>query len=99
MVVGPGWQGETPPVSKAFRLHHPVLSLAVYRTQLFNLAGYAQCGEGPGRGCPTLSAYLKQPAPAAPEVNSPVADKAMVKANFLNTWTSRCSSPLRVLRK
>ena len=83
MVVGPGWQGETPAsIKKVFR-STTQFSLAVYRTQLFNPADMPNVEKvQAGYQAQPLSAYLKQPAPAAPEVNFPKVDKAMVKANF-----------------
>jgi hypothetical protein len=86
MVAGPDWKGETPAgIKKVFR-STTQFSVAGYRTQLFNAqdmpnvvkiqAGY--------KGQP-LSAYLKQPAPpAAPTVDFPKINKAMVKTGFFD---------------
>jgi len=67
LVAGPGWKGATPPgVNKVFHAETNIV-YAIYRTQLFNdkdidavrkvQAGYL---------VQPLSAYLKQPPPAAP---------------------------------
>lgn len=84
MVVGPTWQGATPPgIKKVFR-SSTELSVAGYRTQLFNAddldnvkmvqAGYK---------VQMLSAYLTQPAPPpAPIIDFPKIDKELVKKNF-----------------
>jgi hypothetical protein len=84
MVVGPDWKGETPTgINKVFR-STTQLSLAAYRTQLFNPADMPNVVKvQAGYKVQPLSAYLKQPAPpAAPAVNFPKIDKEMVKANF-----------------
>jgi hypothetical protein len=84
LVVGPGWQGITPPgIQKVFQ-SSTQFSLAAYRTQLLNPADMpnvvkVQAGY---KGQP-LSAYLKQTAPpAAPPIDFPKIDKEMVKKNF-----------------
>jgi hypothetical protein len=84
MVAGPGWSGTTPPGVKQVFRSTTDFSLAAYRTQLFNdddmpnvvavQAGYKS---------QPLSAYLKQPAPAAPPaLDFPVINKDLVKKNF-----------------
>jgi hypothetical protein len=84
MVVGPDWNGATPPGIKKFFRSGTQFSLAAFRTQLFGpddldnvkkvQAGY--------RGQP-LSAYLKQPAPpAAPTIAFPKVNKDLAKKNF-----------------
>src|SRR5277367_796050 len=84
LVVGPSWQGITPPgIQKVFQ-SSTQFSLAAYRTQLLNPADMpnvvkVQAGY---KGQP-LSAYLKQTAPpAAPPIDFPKIDKEMVKKNF-----------------
>jgi hypothetical protein len=84
MVVGPDWKGTTPPgIKKVFR-SSTQLSLAGYRTQLFNAADLPNVVKvQAGYKVQPLSAYLKQPAPAAaPAINFPKIDKEMVKTNF-----------------
>lgn len=84
LVVGPDWKGETPAgIKKTFTSTTPFV-LALIRTQLFNpddmpnvekvQAGY--------KGQP-LSAFLKQPAPAAaPKLTFLPATTAGIKDNF-----------------
>jgi hypothetical protein len=84
LVAGPDWKGQTPPgIKKVFR-SSTQFSLVAYRTQLFNpddmpnvvkiQAGYA---------AQPLSAFVKQPAPAAaPAINFPKIDKELVKTGF-----------------
>jgi hypothetical protein len=84
LVAGPDWKGQTPPgIKKVFR-SSTQFSLVAYRTQLFNpddmpnvvkiQAGYA---------AQPLSAFVKQPAPAAaPAINFPKIHKELVKTGF-----------------
>jgi hypothetical protein len=84
LVAGPDWKGQTPPgIKKVFR-SSTQFSLVAYRTQLFNpddmpnvvkiQAGYL---------AQPLSAFVKQPAPAAaPAINFPKIDKELVKTGF-----------------
>jgi len=84
MVVGPDWKGDTPAgIKKVFR-STTQFALAGYRTQLFNPADMPNVVKvQAGYKAQPLSAYLKQPAPAAaPAVNFPKIDKEMVKTNF-----------------
>ena len=84
MVVGPDWKGATPPgIKKVFR-SSTQFSLAGYRTQLFNSADMPNVVKvQSGYKVQPLSAYLKQPAPpAAPPINFPKIDKALVKSRF-----------------
>jgi hypothetical protein len=84
MVVGPDWQGETPPgIKKVFR-STTQLSLAAYRTQLFNAADMPNVVKvQAGYKVQPLSAYLKQPAPPqAPAIDFPKVNAEMVKTNF-----------------
>jgi hypothetical protein len=84
MVVGPTWQGDTPAgISKVFR-STTEFSVAGYRTQLFNPADMPNVEKiQAGYKAQPLSAFLKQTAPpAAPAVDFPVVDKALVERNF-----------------
>jgi hypothetical protein len=84
MVAGPDWQGETPPgIKKVFR-SSTQLSLAAYRTQLFNAADMPNVVKvQAGYKVQPLSAYLKQPAPSqALAIDFPKVNAEMVKTNF-----------------
>lgn len=84
LVVGPGWQGQTPSgIKKVFR-SSTAFSLAIFRTQLFNAADMPNVEKvQSGYKAQPLSAYLKQPAPAAPPaVEWPKIDKDLVKTQF-----------------
>jgi hypothetical protein len=84
LIAGPRWQGETPPgVKKAFRSDTD-FSLAIFRTQLFDAADMDNVIKvQDGYKVQPLSAYLKQPAPAAPAaVDWPKFDKDLVKTEF-----------------
>jgi hypothetical protein len=84
MVVGPDWKGATPPgIKKVFR-SGTQLSLAAYRTQLFNPADLDNIKKvQAGYKVQTLSAYLNQPPlAAAPALEFPKIDKELVKTNF-----------------
>ena len=84
MVVGPDWNGTTPPGIKKVFQSTTQFSLAGYRTQLFNPADMDNVKNiQASYKVLTLSAYLKQPAPpASPAVAFPEIDKEMVKTNF-----------------
>ena len=84
MVVGPDWKGDTPAgIKKVFR-SGTQLSMAVYRTQLFNPADMPNVVKiQAGYKVQPLSAFLHQPAPpAAPAIDFPKIDKDMVKTGF-----------------
>jgi hypothetical protein len=84
MVVGPDWKGATPPgIKKVFR-STTQLSLAGYRTQLFNPGDLDNVKKvQAGYKVQTLSAYLNQPAPQRPPaIDFPKIDKELVKTNF-----------------
>jgi hypothetical protein len=84
LIVGPDWKGETPGgIKKVFR-SSTQFSAAAYRTQLFNSADMPNVVKvQAGYKAQPLSAYLKQPAPAAaPTIDFPKIDKEMVKTNF-----------------
>jgi hypothetical protein len=84
LVAGPDWKGETPAgIKKVFR-STTQFSLAAYRTQLINPADMPNVVKvQAGYKAQPLSAYLKQPAPAAaPAIDFPKIDKDLVKTNF-----------------
>jgi hypothetical protein len=86
MVVGPDWQGDTPPgIKKVFR-STTSFAAAWYRTQLFgpdDMPNVVKVQSG-YRAQP-LSKYLKKPAPpAAPAVNFPKIDDETMKTNFFD---------------
>jgi len=85
LVAGPDWKGETPAgIKKVFR-STTQFSLAAYRTQLINPKDMPNVVKiQAGYRAQPLSAFLKQPAPpAAPPVNFPKINDAMVKTGFL----------------
>jgi hypothetical protein len=84
MVVGPDWKGTNPAgIKKVFR-SSTQLSLAAYRTQLFNPDDVDNVKKvQAGYKVQPLSAYLKQPATtAAKAIDFPKIDKELVKTNF-----------------
>jgi hypothetical protein len=85
LVVGPEWKGETPPGIKKMYRSTTQFSVAAFRTQLFNSNDMPNVEKiQAGYKVQPLSSYLKQPAPpaAAPKIDFPKIDKAMVKTNF-----------------
>ncbi len=67
LVAGPRWKGETPPGIKKVFQSTTDFALGVYRTQLFNPKDMPNVVKiQDGYKLQPLSAYLKQPAPAAP---------------------------------
>ncbi len=86
LVVGPRWKGETPAGIKKVFLSSTDFSLAVYRTQLFNAADMPNVIKvQDGYKVQPLSAYLKQPAPAAaanPDWPSKLENKVFVETHF-----------------
>jgi hypothetical protein len=84
MVVGPNWQGATPPGIKKVFQSTTQFSAAAYRTQLFNAADMPNVEKvQAGYKVQALSAYLKQPATtAATAIDFPKIDKELVKKNF-----------------
>jgi hypothetical protein len=86
MVVGPDWNGATPPgIKKVFR-SSTQLSLAGYRTQLFSPDDLDNVKKvQAGYKVQTLSGYLKQPTTtAAATIDFPKIDKELVKTNFFD---------------
>ncbi len=84
MVVGPNWNGQTPPgIKKVFR-SSTEFSLAIYRTQLLNPEDMANVEKvQSGYKVQPLSAYLHQPArPRAGAINFPRINDQLVKKNF-----------------
>ena len=84
LVVGPKWQGETPPgIKKVFRSTTD-FSLAAFRTQLFDAGDMDNVIKvQDGYKVQPLSAFLKQPAPpAAAAIDWPKIDKDLVKTEF-----------------
>src|SRR5205085_10655307 len=85
MVVGPSWQGVTPPgIKKVFR-SSTQFSAVAYRTQLFDSADMPNVEKvQAGYKVQPLSAYTKQPATvaAAATVDFPKANAELVKKNF-----------------
>jgi hypothetical protein len=84
MVVGPNWQGATPPGIKKVFASSTQFSFAAIRTQLFNPEDMPNVVKvQAGYKAQPLSAYLKQPAPpAAPAIDFPKVDAELVKKNF-----------------
>jgi hypothetical protein len=84
LVVGPNWQGATPPGIKKVFQSTTQFSLAAYRTQLLNPEDMPNVEKvQAGYKVQPLSAYLKQPAPPpAPAIDFPKADSELVKKNF-----------------
>jgi hypothetical protein len=84
LVVGPNWQGATPPGIKKVFQSTTQFSVAAYRTQLFNPADMPNVEKvQAGYRVQALSVYLKQPATtAATAVDFPKIDKELVKKNF-----------------
>ncbi len=84
MVVGPNWQGATPPGIKKVFPSSTQFVFAAIRTQLFNPADMPNVEKvQAGYKAQPLSAYLKQPAPPpAPAIDFPKADAELVKKNF-----------------
>jgi hypothetical protein len=84
MVVGPDWNGATPPgIKKVFR-STTQFSVAGYRTQLFGADDMPNVQKvQAGYRAQPLSVYLKEPTTtAAAAVDFPKIDKEMVKTNF-----------------
>jgi len=86
MIVGPDWKGDTPAGIKKVFHSTTQFSLAVYRTQLFNPADMPNVIKiQSGYKAQPLSAFLKQPAPAAaPAINFPKINSELVKTNFFD---------------
>lgn len=84
MVVGPDWKGAPPAgIKKVFR-SSTQMSLAVYRTQLFNPDDLDNVKKvQAGYKVQPLSEYQKQPATVATAtIDFPKIDKELVKTNF-----------------
>jgi hypothetical protein len=84
LVVGPDWQGAAPAgINKVFHASTP-FGLSIFRTQLFDAADMPNVIKvQAGYKAQPLSAFLSQPAPAAPaKVDFLPASTAGIKANF-----------------
>jgi hypothetical protein len=84
LISGPDWKGEMPAgIKKVFSSTTP-FALILFRTQLFNPADMPNVEKiQAGYKAQPLSAFLKQPAPAAtPRVDFVPATTAGIKANF-----------------
>jgi hypothetical protein len=84
LVAGPDWKGETPAgIKQVFQSTTP-FGLTIFRTQLFNaedMPNVVKVQEG--YKAQPLSAFLKQPAPAAaPAIHFLPATTAGIKDNF-----------------
>ena len=84
LVVGPDWQGVTPPGIKNVLRSSSQFSAAIYRTQLLNPDDMDNVKKvQSGFKVRTLSAYFGQPAPpAAPALSFPKIDNEPLKTNF-----------------
>jgi hypothetical protein len=73
LIVGPGWNGDKPAGVKGVIRSETQFAYLLFRTQLFNMADLPKVNKiQAGYKAMPLSAYLKQPAPAAaPAVNWP----------------------------
>jgi len=86
LVAGPSWKGEMPAgIKKVFRSTTD-FSLAAYRTQLINAKDMPNVEKvQAGYKVQPLSAFLKQPAPAAAAaIDFPKIDKELAKTNFFD---------------
>ncbi len=84
LVTAPGWEGEQPEgIAKTFT-STTMLSLAIFRTQLFDAADMPNVEKiQSGYKVEPLSTFLGQPAPpAAPKIDFPEIDDELVKTNF-----------------
>jgi hypothetical protein len=84
MVVGPDWQGETPPQIKHVFHSSTQFSIAIFRTQLFNAEDMPNVVKiQSGYKVQPLSSYLGQAAPPAPPaINYLKADAEIAKKEF-----------------
>jgi hypothetical protein len=84
LVVGPNWQGATPPGIKKVFQSTTQFSAVAYRTQLFNPADMPNVEKvQAGYKVQGLSAYMKQPTTtAASAIDFPKANAELVKKNF-----------------
>lgn len=86
LIVGPGWQGTTPPGIKGVIRSTTQFALAIFRTQLFgpddmpNVVAVQR-----GYMAEPLSGFLRQPAPpAAPEIRWPRITADLAKHHFFD---------------
>ena len=84
LVAGPSWKGEAPKgIKKVFPIETQ-FAIAIFRTQLFNAADMPNVIKvQKGYSAQPLSAYLKQPAPAAaPAIDWPAMTEDGFKLDF-----------------
>ena len=86
IVAGPDWKGEAPPGIKKVFHSTTQFSVAGYRTQLFGPDDMPNVIKvQSGYKVQPLSAFLKQPAPAAaPTINFPKINKELAKTGFFD---------------
>ncbi len=84
LIVGPRWNGDTPPGIKKTFTSSTDFSLGVFRTQLFDAKDMSNVIKvQDGYKVQPLSGFLKQPAPTAPpEVAWPKFEKDLVRTEF-----------------
>jgi hypothetical protein len=84
LIVGPDWTGATPPGIKQVYSSTTPFALSIFRTQLFNADDLPNVVEiQKGYKVQPLSAFLQQPAPAAPPtIEFLPATTAGIKDNF-----------------
>ncbi|WP_442481519.1 DUF1254 domain-containing protein [Aeoliella sp. SH292] len=84
LVVGPDWKGEKPEGIKQVFTSTTPFALTLFRTQLFNAEDMPNVEKvQAGYKVQPLSAFLKQPAPAAaPKIDFLTASTAGIKENF-----------------
>jgi hypothetical protein len=96
MIAGPGWKGETPKGVKAVLQSETQFAYLLFRTQLFNPADLPNVKKiQSGYKAQPLSAFLRQPAPAAaPVINWPRPDANMLSSpelfSYLNFMLQFC---------
>tara|TARA_R110002095_G_scaffold105757_2_gene92555 strand:- start:4402 stop:5769 length:1368 start_codon:yes stop_codon:yes gene_type:complete len=95
MICGPGWNGKAPAgIKQVFRCETE-FTFAIFRTQLFDPADIEKVKQvQAGYHVQTLSAFLKQPAPAAaPPIEWPKIDKKLAETDpfaYLNFVLQFC---------
>jgi hypothetical protein len=84
LVTGPGWTGDTPEGMRGVFQSGTDFSLVIFRTQLYAADDMENVKKvQAGYAAQPLSAFLKQPAPAAaPELTFPTFSKDLAKEEF-----------------